>query len=94
VEKSAARNGTACEKAVTAGHQLNQQLESLEGFSRQLGELIDGVSLKVTAPAPVGASAPQESASVHKPVPARASSEEPAEKTGTDGTKVIRLNNS
>ena len=94
VEKSAARNGTACEKAVTAGHQLNQQLESLEGFSRQLGELIDGVSLKVSAPAPVGASAPQESASVHKPVPARASSEEPAEKTGTDGTKVIRLNNS
>jgi ParB-like chromosome segregation protein Spo0J len=96
VEKSASRNGTACEKAATAEAQINLQLEALEDFSRQLGQLIEGISLKA-APASVGAAkeppALKEEAGSPRQAPTRSKNEEPIEKTGTDGSKVIRLNN-
>jgi methyl-accepting chemotaxis protein len=102
VEKSAARNSTACEKAATAGQQLTQQLESLEGLSRQLGQLIDGASRPVLPPlrAPQDSPAPKEvpgrqesRARAESAAPPRVKNDSLSEKTGTDGTKVIRLNN-
>ena len=94
VEKSVSRNGAACEKSATAGSQLNQQLEALEGLSRQLGQLIEGT----TAVPPSAVSTPKGTPASERKAPVspppRSKNELPPEKTGTDGTKVIRLNNS
>jgi methyl-accepting chemotaxis protein len=101
VEKSASRNAAACEKASAAGSQLNQQLEALEGLSRQLSQLIEGAPSMVPASsrtAPKEPTAPKEalpgSSRQAAASASRPKNEAPSEKTGTDGTKVIRLNNS
>ncbi len=104
VEKSAARNSTACEKASTAGNQLTQQLESLEGLSKQLSQLIEGTSKPVPpaartpkdSPSPASKEIPDLKEAMARPEPAappRVKNEALSGKTGTDGTKVIRLNN-